>query len=310
MAPDLEWDAIARLLLGKSGRDIRQLVSEVGQYAADHMVPDQPLLVTTEHFRTVLQSKAPIGELTWDDVILPAETKQELQRLVKLVANYTNLPPGIKPPKGALLAGPPGTGKTQIARVIASVAGLYFKSCTPGDIRSKYVGQGAQNLGNVFNQARQNSPAILFFDEIESLFPGRGEMGRSGADIENQNLVNQFLQEVDGVKVQSSYVFVLGATNYPENVDSAVRSRLQRQIPIPIPGPEERLQLLKTKLHSEWQLADDVDLATYAEVLTGVTGRDINTGVETAAQLAFDDWVEGALVIRDWHFRQAFGLGI
>ncbi len=304
----LDWEAIARLLLGKSGRDIRQLVSEVGQYAADHLDPDTPLAVTTDHFRSVLQAKAPVGDLTWNDVILPPEPQQELQRLVKLAANYTHLPPGITPPKGAILTGPPGVGKTQVARVIASVAGLYFKNCTPGDIRSKYVGQGAQNLANAFNQARQHSPAILFFDEIESLFPRREDMGGSSVDLENQNLVNQFLQEVDGVRRQGSYVFVLGATNHPELLDAAVRSRLQREIFIPLPGFPERLQLLKAKLHDEWALAADVDLTAYAEALTDCTGRDINTGVETAAQLAFDDWVEGRLVICDRHFRKAFNL--
>ncbi|NET39274.1 MAG: hypothetical protein F6K19_46105 [Cyanothece sp. SIO1E1] len=81
-----------------------------------------------------------------------------------------------------------------------------------------------------------------------------------------------------------------------------MRSRLQREIPIPLPGPAERLQLLEAKLHQDWQLAEDVDLAGYAEVLEGRSGRDINTGIETAAQLAFDDWLEGTLVIGDRQF--------
>ena len=308
VAPDVDWSRIARLLEGKSGRDIRQLVSEVGQYASDRLLPDRSLTINLEHFQAVIQSKAPQGELTWDDVVLPAPIIEELKRLMKLVANYANLPPGINPPKGALLYGQPGTGKTQIARVMASVGQLYFKSYAPADIRSKWVGQSSRNLADVFNQARQQSPAILFFDEMESLFPNRGGMGSGDADLENQNLVNQFLQEVDGVRTQGSYVFVLGATNYVENIDGAVRSRLQKKIAIALPAIVEIQQMLERKIHPDWVLAEDVDLQAYASYLIGRSGRDIATGVETAAQLAFDEWTEGALVLRDRHFQQGFEL--
>ena len=308
IAPDVDWSRIARLLEGKSGRDIRQIVSEVGQYASDRLLPDQSLSITMEHFQAVIQSKAPQGELTWNDIILPTPITEELKRLVKLVANYSNLPPGINPPKGALLYGQAGTGKTQIARVMASVGQLYFKSYAPADIRSKWVGQSSRNLADVFNQARQQSPAILFFDEIESLFPNRGGMGSGDADLENQNLVNQFLQEVDGVSTHGGYVFVLGATNYLESIDAAVRSRLQKKIAIPLPGIEEIQQMLNRKIHPDWVLAKDVDLQAYANSLIGRSGRDIATGVETAAQLAFDEWTEGALVLCDRHFQQGFEL--
>ncbi|MDJ0743504.1 MAG: AAA family ATPase [Xenococcaceae cyanobacterium MO_167.B27] len=310
IAPHLDWEKIARLLQGKSGRDLRQLVSEVGQYASDRISAEESLVITTEDFQAVLQAKAPLGELTWDDVILPTQIKTELQRLLKLVANYAHLPPGINPPQGALLCGEPGTGKTQIARVMASVSGLYFKSYSPAEIRSKWVGQSSRNLADVFNQARQNSPGILFFDEIESLFPNRENLGSTGADLENQNLVNQFLQEVDGIHSQEGYLFVLGATNYPQNVDAAVRSRLQREILIPLPGAKEILQLLQVKIHPDWVLDKDVDLNVYAQALVGLSGRDIATAIETSAQLAFDDWTDGLLIIKDRHFRQAFGSGL
>ncbi|MEL6437818.1 MAG: AAA family ATPase [Cyanobacteria bacterium J06621_8] len=308
VASDLDWSRVARLLEGKSGRDIRQLVSEVGQYASDRLLPDQTLTITMEHFQAVIQSKAPQGELTWNDIVLPTRITEELKRLVKLVGNYTNLPPGINPPKGALLYGEPGTGKTQIARVMASVGQLYFKSYSPADIRSKWVGQSSRNLADVFNQARRQSPAILFFDEMESLFPNRGGMGSGDADLENQNLVNQFLQEVDGVHNHGGYVFVLGATNYLENIDPAVRSRLQKKIAIPLPGIAEIEQMLSRKIHPDWVLAEDVDLNVYASYLIGRSGRDVAAGVETAAQLAFDDWTEGKLVLCDRHFQQGFEL--
>lgn len=307
-APDIDWSRIARLLEGKSGRDIRQMVSEVGQYASDRLLPDQSLTINLEHFQAVIQSKAPQGELTWNDIILPTPITEELKRLIKLVANYSNLPPGINPPKGALLYGQPGTGKTQIARVMASVGQLYFKSYAPADIRSKWVGQSSRNLADVFKQARQQSPAILFFDEMESLFPNRGGMGSGDADLENQNLVNQFLQEVDGVRTQGGYVFVLGATNYVENIDAAVRSRLQKKIAIPLPGKAEIAEMLQRKIHPDWILAEDVDLSAYVNSLSGRSGRDIATGVETAAQLAFDEWTEGSLMLCDRHFRQGFEL--
>ena len=307
-AADLDWTRIARLLQGKSGRDIRQVVNEVGQSASDRSSDGEPWTVTMDDFLAVIQAKAPQGELTWDDIVLPTPIKEELQRLVKLVANYANLPPGINPPKGALLYGQPGTGKTQIARVMASVGQLYFKSYAPADIRSKWVGQSSRNLADVFNQARQQSPAIIFFDELESLFPYRDGMGSGDADLENQNLVNQFLQEVDGVKTQGGYVFVLGATNHLDNIDAAVRSRLQKKIPIPLPGTAEIEQIFKRKIHPNWILAEDVDISAYLKFLIGRSGRDIATGIETAAQLAFDDWTEGALVLNNSHFLQAFEL--
>ncbi|MEM1369500.1 MAG: AAA family ATPase, partial [Cyanobacteria bacterium P01_H01_bin.15] len=310
ISKDFDWFGIANLLQGKSGRDIRQLVSEVGQYAAEQLNPNEPLIITAEHFTTVLQAKTPQGTLTWKDVSLPPEVGQELKRLVKFVANYTQLPPSIKPPTGALLAGPPGTGKTQIARVLASVSRLHFKSCTPGEIRSKYVGQGAQNLGDLFKEARQQSPAILFFDEIESLFPRRGDLGSSGADLENQNLVNQFLQEVDGIRTQAGYVFILAATNYPENIDPAVRSRLHPEIFIPLPAYPQRLQILKSKIHPDWQVANDVDLPTYAQLLENRSGRSLSLGIEKAAQLAFDDWTDGALTLCDHHFRKGLNIEV
>ena len=310
VAADFDWARIGKLLQGKTGRDIRQLVSEVGQIAGDRAQKDgAPFEIATEHFVSLLQPARAAGELSWDDIILPLAIKQELQRLIKLASNHANLPPGINPPKGALLSGPPGTGKTQIARVIASVANLYFKSYAPGEIRSKYVGQAAQNLADIFDRARRNSPAVLFFDEIESLFPERSDLEGSGADLENQNLVNQFLQEVDGVRAQGGYILVLGATNHPERIDRAARSRLQREIAIPLPETDERLAILQAKIHPDWQLDTDVDLKLYAESLIGYSGRDLTTGVETAAQLAFDEWEAGALIVRDRHFRQAFASG-
>lgn len=310
IANDFDWTHIGQLLQGKTGRDIRQLVSEVAQAAGDRSRDTGATFeIATEQFLSALQPARSAGELTWDDIILPAAIKQELQRLIKLASNHANLPPGINPPKGALLSGPPGTGKTQIARVIASVANLYFKSYAPGEIRSKYVGQAAQNLANIFDRARRNSPAVLFFDEIESLFPERGNLEGSGADLENQNLVNQFLQEVDGVRAQGGYILVLGATNHPERIDRAARSRLQREIAIPLPETNERLSILQAKIHPDWHLDADLDLEFYAELLEGYSGRDLTTGVETAAQLAFDEWEAGALVVGDRHFRQAFANG-
>ncbi len=302
VAPEFDWTRIGQLLTGKSGRDIRQLVSEVGQLAGDR----EPFAITTEDFLAALQPARAPGELTWDDVILAPAIKQELQRLIKLASNHASLPPGIDPPKGALLSGPPGTGKTQVARVIASISNLYFKSYAPGDIRSKYVGQAAQNLADIFDRARRNSPAVLFFDEIESLFPERAALEGSGADLENQNLVNQFLQEVDGVRARGGYVLVLGATNHPERIDRAARSRLQREIAISLPEADQRHAILQAKIHPDWHLQEDVDLRAYAEALAGYSGRDLTTGVETAAQLAFDEWETGPLVVRDRHFRQAF----
>lgn len=304
VAPEFDWARIGQLLQGKSGRDIQQLVGEVAQAASDRA--SDPFVISTEQFLDVLQPTRTPGELTWNDVVLAPETKRELQRLIKLASNHAHLPPGIEPPRGVLLSGPPGTGKTQVARVIASIAQLYFKSYAPGDIRSMYVDRAALNLADIFSRARRHSPAILFFDEIESLFPDRDALEGFGADLDNQNLVNQFLQEVDGVRTQQGYVLVVGATNYPERVDRAVRSRLQREISIPLPAAPQRQAILAAKLHPDWQLAEDVNLSAYAELLEGSSGRDLTTGVETAAQLAFEAWESGALVLRDCHFRQAF----
>jgi transitional endoplasmic reticulum ATPase len=192
---------------------------------------------------------------------------------------------GIAPPRGALLYGPPGTGKTQIARTIANESGLPFLAASTADIKAGFVGQSGQNVRELFERARGKAPCVLFIDEIESVVPSRG--GR-GADAFTGEIVTQMLQELDGVKKSERHVFVLAATNHPDQIDGAILSRFPEQIEIPNPGPDERRRLFHIVLSKQPRGSFDVDelAGELSRIATNASGRDIQSLIARASQLA------------------------
>lgn len=218
-------------------------------------------------------------KLSWDDLVLNPRTKRELRQM-QLMLEKPDLAKelGVQPPTGILLKGPPGTGKTTIARILANEAKCNFVSITVADIHQMYVGESEKRVRDLFARARSHAPAIIFIDEIDSLLPIR----QGGIGLHSDKVTNQFLQEMDGI-TPNSRVFVVGATNRPDMVDPAVRrgGRLSREIEIPMPDEEARKQLFAVSTRHA-HLAPDVDLADLAKRTEGYSGADIRALVNEA----------------------------
>jgi len=218
-------------------------------------------------------------KLSWDDLVLNPKTKRELRQM-QLMLERPDLAKelGVQAPTGILLKGPPGTGKTTIARILANEAKCNFVSITVADIHQMYVGESEKRVRDLFARARANPPAIIFIDEIDSLLPIR----QGGIGIHSDKVTNQFLQEMDGIQANSR-VFLVGATNRPDMLDPAVRrgGRLSREIEIPMPDEEARRQLFAVSTRHA-HLADDVDLAELASRTAGYSGADIRALVNEA----------------------------
>jgi transitional endoplasmic reticulum ATPase len=217
--------------------------------------------------------------LTWDDVILAPRTKRELrqvQLMLEKPAMAREL--GVEPPTGILLKGGPGTGKTTIARVLADEAKCRFFAITPADINQMFVGESEKRVRDLFAEARDNQPAIIFIDEIDALLPAR----QGGVAVHYDKVVNQFLQEMDGME-PNQRLLVVGATNREDMLDPAVRrgGRLSREIEIPMPDRDARCALLGLFTHGV-KLDPDVDLGAIAEHCVRWSGADLKALVNEA----------------------------
>lgn len=178
---------------------------------------------------------------------------------------------GIDAPKGVLLLGPPGTGKTMLARAVANESDAYFISVNGPEIMSKFYGESEQHLREIFDEAENNAPSIIFLDEIDSIAPKRAEVT---GEVERR-VVSQLLSLMDGLKERKN-VIVIGATNRPDALDMALRrpGRFDREIELRVPDTEGRLEILL--IHTRGMpLADDVDLEDLAEITYGFVGADI-----------------------------------
>ena len=222
---------------------------------------------------------APSPGMNWDDLVLNPKTKRELRHM-QLMLEKPDLAKelGVQSPTGILLKGPPGTGKTTIARILAHEAKCNFYSITPADINQMYVGESEKRVHELFARARANPPAIIFVDEIDALLPNR----QGGVAIHSDKVVNQFLQEMDGL-TPNSRIFVVGATNRPDMLDPALRrgGRLSREIEVPLPDLEARKQLFAVCTRHA-NLAADVDLGELAKLTQGYAGADIRALVNEA----------------------------
>ncbi len=224
--------------------------------------------------------------VTFADVAGADEEKQELQELVdflKQPQKFIDL--GARIPKGVLLVGPPGTGKTLLAREVAGEAGVRFLSISGSDFVELYVGVGASRVRDLFDQAKRESPAIVFIDEIDAVGRQRGA-GLGGGHDEREQTLNQLLVEMDGFAANEG-VIVLAATNRQDILDPALLrpGRFDRQVYVGRPDMKGREEILRVHTRKK-PLADDVDLKEIARETTGFTGADLENLMNESALLA------------------------
>lgn len=225
---------------------------------------------------------------TFDDVAGADEEKEELQEIVELLRNpqkFNEL--GARIPKGVLLVGPPGTGKTLLARAVAGEADVPFFSISGSDFLEMYVGVGASRVRDLFDQAKRNSPSIIFIDEIDAVGRHRGA-GMGGGHDEREQTLNQMLVEMDGFGFNEGVV-VIAATNRPDILDPALLrpGRFDRQVTVGYPDTKGRNEILKVHAkHPYKPLAPDVKLDEIAKSTAGFTGADLENLLNEAALLA------------------------
>jgi len=242
-------------------------------------------------FMTVGRSKAKVyvetdTKVTFDDVAGVDEAKDELKEIVNFLKNpaeYGRL--GARMPKGVLLVGPPGTGKTLLARAVAGEAGVPFFSISGSEFVEMFVGVGAARVRDLFEQARQKAPAIIFIDELDALGRARGGYP-FGAHDEKEQTLNQLLSELDGFDPRTGLV-LLAATNRPEILDPALlrAGRFDRQVLVDRPDKQGRIEILQVHLRGH-KLAPDVNPEQIASLTPGFTGADLANLVNEAALVA------------------------
>ena len=224
--------------------------------------------------------------VTFKDVAGLQEAKTEVEEIVEFLKNpqkFTNL--GGKIPKGALLVGPPGTGKTLLAKAVAGEANVPFFSLSGSDFVEMFVGVGASRVRDLFDQAKKNSPCIIFIDEIDAVGRQRGA-GLGGGNDEREQTLNQLLVEMDGFGANEG-VILIAATNRPDVLDPALMrpGRFDRQVVVSYPDVNGREAILRVHARKK-PLAPDVNLKTIAKTTAGFTGADLENLLNEAALLA------------------------
>ena len=226
-------------------------------------------------------------KVTFNDVAGLDEAKEEIEEIVQFLKNpskYTNL--GGKIPKGALLVGPPGTGKTLLAKAVAGESGVPFFSLSGSDFVEMFVGVGAARVRDLFKQAKEKAPCIIFIDEIDAIGRSRGKGQMPGSNDERENTLNSLLVEMDGFSTDSG-VIILAATNRPDVLDSALLrpGRFDRQISIDKPDIKGRETIFKVHL-KPIKLGDDIDPKKLAAQTPGFAGAEIANVCNEAALIA------------------------
>lgn len=227
------------------------------------------------------------NKVTFKDVAGLAGAKQEIEEIVAFLKNptkYTEL--GGKIPKGALLVGPPGTGKTLLAKAVAGEADVPFFSMSGSDFVEMFVGVGASRVRDLFRQAKEKSPCIIFIDEIDAVGRARGKNPNMGSNDERENTLNQLLTEMDGFGTNSG-VIILAATNRADILDKALlrAGRFDRQIHVDLPDVHERKQIFNVHLRPI-KINDSVDVNFLARQTPGFSGADIANVCNEAALIA------------------------
>jgi transitional endoplasmic reticulum ATPase len=260
----------------------------------------QDLEVPMDDFYSALKEVEPsavrevfveVPDVTWDDVGGQTQAKEELREVVEWSVHHGALfeRARVKPPKGILLHGPPGSGKTLLAKAVAKQSGLNFISVKGPELMSKYVGESEKGVREVFKKARQASPCIIFFDEIDALAPHRG--GGGGDSHVSERVVSQLLTELDGIE-ELKGIIVLAATNRIDILDPALlrAGRFDRLLELRPPDENDRLAILRVHTRGK-PLTAEVDLAALARETEGFSGADIESLCREAGLAAIREFL-------------------
>jgi transitional endoplasmic reticulum ATPase len=284
VADDLDLNDVVDRTEGLTPAALAAIVEEAALAAfRESTTPRQSIPITTAHLLGALMARGGADRPTatahgWDDLVLDPHTKGELQQLQRLIEDPELARRfGIDPPSGLLLAGPPGTGKTTIARVLAAEARCSFYSVSAADLTSKWVGESEQRVQALFARARDNAPSIIFLDELDAIARKR----LVNQDVGDRQLT-QLLAEIDGLGSRPG-VFVIGATNRPDMLDQAITrgGRLSRTIWVPLPDLDARGSILE--LRTRRMPLAEVDLRSVARVTEGFSGGDLKAVCQQAA---------------------------
>jgi transitional endoplasmic reticulum ATPase len=260
------------------------------------------LAVSQENFRWALSKSNPsalretaveVPTVTWEDIGGLENVKRELQELVQYPVEHPDkfLKFGMTPSKGVLFYGPPGCGKTLLAKAIANECQANFISIKGPELLTMWFGESEANVRDIFDKARSAAPCVLFFDELDSIAKSRGgNVGDGGGAADR--VINQLLTEMDGMSSKKN-VFIIGATNRPDIIDAAILrpGRLDQLIYIPLPDEKSRIAILKANLRKS-PIAKDVDLEYLAKVSVGFSGADLTEICQRACKLAIREAIE------------------
>ena len=315
LAEDVDLDKIANTTHGFVGADLESLCKEAAMRVVRRILPEiqndeeipkevmEKIVVTGDDFKNAQKEIQPsalrevlvqIPDIKWDDVGGLEDVKQELKEAVEWPLKHpeTFQRLGIRPPKGTLLYGIPGTGKTLLAKAVASESEANFISVKGPELLSKWVGESEKGVREVFRKAKQASPTVIFFDEIDAI-----ASTRSGNDTDSgvtKRVVNQLLTEMDGLE-ELEDVAIIAATNRPDILDAGLMrpGRFDRHIEVGEPDEEARISIFE--VHTKGMpLAKDVDLKKLAKNTEGYVGADIEAVCREAAMLALRDDLEAS----------------
>jgi transitional endoplasmic reticulum ATPase len=285
-APDIDVDDLAERMVGRTPATIARVVEAASMAAFRRVAAEAgaPSPICHQDLRAALDSlggtdRPMVEAWNWDRLILPEAVTAELKQVQSLVADPDRAKAyGVEVPSGLLLAGPPGTGKTTVARVLAAQGRFSFYPITAADLTSKWVGESEASVVRLFERARANAPAIIFIDEIDALAGKRFEGSASYLD----RTLTQLLTEIDGM-VDQRGVFVMAATNRPDVLDPALLrgGRLSRTITIPLPDQAGRRRMLE--IFTRRMPLDRVDLDALAGQTQGLSGADLEAVCQQAA---------------------------
>ncbi len=312
LAEDVDLESLADITYGFVGADISSLSKEAAMHALRDILPElnieeeippevlDALEVKKEDFRDALKNVEPsamrevfleIPQVKWEDVGGLDSAKTELLEAVEWPLKYPEAFEAFhtNPPKGLLLYGPPGSGKTLLAKAVATESKANFISIKGPELLSRFVGESERAVREMFRKAKQSAPTIIFFDEFDSIAPSRGASFDTHV---TERVVSQILTELDGIE-ELKEVVVIAATNRMDLIDKALLrpGRIDRLIYIPAPGEEGRVEIFKIHLKGK-PLADDVDISELAKQTEGYSGADIESICREAAMLALREFIK------------------